>query len=399
MEGEASFSSLKDVDLIILSPGVNARTPRFQALRDSGIILISEIEFAYHFSPGNIIAVTGTNGKSTTVSLIHHILDQAGKDNVLAGNIGNPLIAELDNLNRDTVIVLEVSSFQLEEIVHFKPHIAVLLNISPDHLDRYSDLNDYIAAKLSISKNQNPGDFVILNHDDPILERGVGTKARQIWFSTRQSLNPGCYLKDARVIENWDSFREKISIEMSPLKGLHNRENMLAAITAVRIAGVNGKQVESALGSFRGLPHRIESLGSINGIEFINDSKATNIDASLKSLSSFNSGVVLILGGKDKGSDFSLLADAIEKRTRRVLLIGEAAEIIQRQLSPLTDKLERVKDMREAVVKGYRILKEKGGTVLLSPGCASFDMFDNFRHRGDVFKQEFAALKKEIQNG
>lgn len=399
IEGEGNFSKLKDMDALIVSPGIDARTERFDTLRAAGVSILSEIELAFHFSPAPITAVTGTNGKSTTVSLIHHILKQAGRKTVLAGNIGNPLIAEVSRLSSDTVIVLEVSSFQLEEIDHFTPHVAVLLNLSADHLDRYPDMNRYVSAKLGICRNQTPDDFVVLNHDDPILRQGLESRSRKIWFSTRQRLNPGYHIEKDRVVENMDSLTGEISIVHNPLRGLHNRENLLAAIIASRIAGVGTEQVEAAIKTFKGLPHRIESLGKIKGVEFINDSKATNIDASLKSLSSFDSDVVLILGGKDKGGNFSLLAEAISQRTRKVLLIGQAAERIRHQLSGLENRCERVGDLKEAVARGYRILRNSGGIVLLSPGCASFDMFENFQHRGEVFKREFNALKREIRNG
>ena len=399
VEGGENFSRLKEVDFLIVSPGIDARTPRFDDLRAAGITILSEIEFAFHFCPSQIIAVTGTNGKSTTVSLIHHILKHARIKSVLAGNIGNPLIAEVNNLDGNTVVVLEVSSFQLEEIVHFKPHVAVLLNITPDHLDRYPDMNAYIAAKLNICRNQGNNDFVVLNREDPILRQWVDSRARKVRFTTRHIFDVEYHIENDHVVENMGSGVENISIDRTPLRGPHNRENLLAAIAAARISGIVRQQLEAAIQTFKGLPHRIESLGEINGVEFINDSKATNIDASLKSLSSFDSGVVLILGGKDKGGDFSLLAEAIKKSTERVLLVGQAAEKIRGQLPSMQNKFEFVKDLKEAVQKGYRLLKEKGGVVLLSPGCASFDMFENFQHRGDVFKQEFVALRREIQNG
>ncbi|MCK4836882.1 MAG: UDP-N-acetylmuramoyl-L-alanine--D-glutamate ligase, partial [Candidatus Aminicenantes bacterium] len=399
IEGEKNFSRLKEMNALIVSPGINAKSPRFKEMRAAGISLISEIEFASYFIPSKIIAVTGTNGKSTTVSLIHHILYHSGFKSVLAGNIGKPLIAEVNKLTEESVIVLEISSFQLEEVFGFKPHIAVLLNISPDHLDRYSDMNDYVSAKLNICKNQKKDDFLILNHDDKLLKEQVPSEARKIWFSTRRILKGGFFIKDNYVYEKMHSNTREISISNNPLRGVHNLENLLAAIIVSRIMGVRVKHIEAAIKTFKGLSHRIEFLGKIGKVEFINDSKATNIDASLKSLSSFNSGVVLILGGKDKGGDFKVLEEAIKKRAEKVFLIGKAAKTIHQQLLSLREKFVFISDLKEAVIRGYQTLKKSGGIVLLAPGCASFDMFENFEHRGDVFKKEFMALKKKIKNG
>jgi UDP-N-acetylmuramoylalanine--D-glutamate ligase len=399
LQGEQGFLELKEADFIIISPGVDGRHSRFNEIRNLRIPLVSEIEFAAGFIKSNIIAVTGTNGKSTTVSLIHHFLSQNGLDAVLAGNIGNPLISEVNRVGSSTQVVLEVSSFQLEEIVRFRPHIAVILNVTPDHLDRYSDFNDYLSAKLRISENQNLDDVLIFNHDDHMLGRCIRTRAKKIRFSTVSKLDEGFYIEDGWVTGKTGSKTERISLKNNPLRGIHNLENLLAAIIVARLAGISVRNIEQTMAGFKGLPHRIELLGKIGNIEYINDSKATNVDAALKSLVSFDSRVVLILGGKDKGGDFSVLLDAIDKRAKRVLLIGKAAGTIYKQLSRFSDRLDFVRDLAEAVRKGHEVLGDSGGVVLLAPGCASFDMFENFEHRGDVFRQEFLAFKQEIENG
>lgn len=399
--GSEHFDALEAMDIIILSPGVNGLTPRFQTLREKGVEILSEIEFASKLIEAPIIAVTGTNGKSTTVSLIWHFLARSGMPAFLAGNIGAPLIAEVEKISPEAVVVLEVSSFQLEEIRDFKPHIAAILNVTPDHLDRYDGMDSYFRAKLNIARNQKSGDYIILNGDDPLLTRHkeeMGGAAR-IWFSRYG----GCQ-ENSVCIENGDiRFRvsengldEVIDLSKNPLRGVHNLENIMAAAAAVRLMGVSSADISRALEDFRGLPHRMELSGVINKVEFINDSKATNVDAALKSIEGVSGQMALILGGKDKGGDFTLLRDIISRKVRHVLLVGRAAPVIRKQLSDLEDRFIPVSDFRDAVVRGYELLKDEGGVVLLAPGCASFDMFNNFEHRGDVFKEEVLKLAEEI---
>jgi UDP-N-acetylmuramoylalanine--D-glutamate ligase len=399
LEGEKSFTRLQEMDLMVISPGVDGRNSRFEALRKSGQKIISEIEFASYFIPSKIIAVTGTNGKSTTVSLIHHILSSGGLPAVLAGNIGNPLIAEVMGLNPESVVILEVSSFQLEEIVHFRPDIGVLLNVTPDHLDRYSDMAAYLSTKIKIGQNQNRDDFLIYNNDDSWLREHIDSRAQLIGFSITQKLEKGYFIENNQVIDSLRPKSEKISLDNNPLPGIHNLENVLSSVIVCRLLGLSVKKIETGMQGFKGLPHRAEVLGKIGRVEFINDSKATNVDATLKVMTSFNSGVVLILGGKDKGGDFQILEAPIKQRTSRVLLVGSAASRIYSELASVKAKMHMVRDLREAVREGFNTLKQHGGTVLLAPGCASFDMFDNFEHRGECFKKEFLTLKREVENG
>jgi UDP-N-acetylmuramoylalanine--D-glutamate ligase len=420
--GEDQFNRLKEVKVIILSPGVDGRTPRFSQLREKGIKIVSEIELASSLLPVHvpIIAVTGTNGKSTTVSLIHHILKTNNIKSFLTGNIGMPLISQVDSIagSADSVVVIEVSSFQLEEIIYFRPYIGVILNITPDHLDRYAGTAEYFYAKLNLVKNQERSDYLVLNGDDRVLREhahddspGFG-RARRLWFlRTRSKSNDAAMeifasLHGEEIHLQLGGFSpspksmEKVSLTGNPLRGLHNLENILAAVTTARLLGVSSKHIETSITSFHGLPHRMESVGKVGEVEFINDSKATNVDAALRSITSIPGPMVLILGGKDKGGDFTVLGNAIRERVDRVLLIGQAVPAIRSQFSTKKDlekKLDNVSDLEEAVKKGWQILEKKGGVVLLAPGCASFDMFNNFEHRGEVFKEEVFKLK--VRNG
>lgn len=405
--GEESFDELNDADLIILSPGVNGRTPRFNRLRKKGVRIVSEIELAFAFIQGRVIAVTGTNGKSTTVSLIHHILKKAGVDSFLTGNIGQPLIAEVGNISAASMVVVEVSSFQLEEIMQFRPDIALILNVTPDHLDRYMSIDDYFSAKLNLVKNQISSDYLVLNGDDAVLRQAelnerYGT-TQLVWFSRdcgsddAAACITGNHLCLKMGHRETDTV-ELISLEHNPLRGVHNLENILAAVTAARLAGVEPHQIEEAIATFTGLEHRMELAGRIGDVEFINDSKATNVDATLKSVTSIDQPMVVILGGKDKGGDFTILEDPLRQKAHRILLVGDAAATIREQLHRLEDLFLRVTDLKQAVSTGLELLSADGGVVLLAPGCASFDMFDNFEHRGRVFKQEVQDLKKEQEN-
>ena len=400
--GKGSFARLEQAGVILLSPGIDGRSSRFERLRQRGGEILSEIEFASHFFEAKTVAVTGTNGKSTTVSLTHHILKENGVNSLLSGNIGTPLISEVGRISADSVVVLELSSFQLEEIVKFKSHIAMLLNVTPDHLDRYSSLANYFSAKKNIFKNQAETDFMVLNYDDPLLREKAGSfgPAQKTWFSRKSTdITAGAFIEKDQIVLRLAGCEKRISTRDNPLRGLHNLENLLAAVTAAALCGVEAKGIERSIASFRGLAHRMEPAGKIGAVEFINDSKATNPDAALKSINSISGDMVLILGGKDKGGDFSVLKDAIKERTGKVLLLGKAAGTISEQLAELKEKFVFVKDLSEAAAFGYDYLKEKGGVVLLAPACASFDMFDNFEHRCDVFKRECSALKEKVNHG
>jgi UDP-N-acetylmuramoylalanine--D-glutamate ligase len=395
LTGAGAFSQLASCGRIIMSPGFDGRTPRFESLRQGGAEVISEIEFAFRQIQARVIAVTGSNGKSTTVSLVQHLLASSGRKSHLAGNIGVPLIAAVGAIEADSLVVLELSSFQLEEIVCFRPEVAVLLNITPDHLDRYPSLAEYSAAKFNLFKNQKPGDRMVLNADDPLLANSAKLgRGKPLWFSTTRDQGCGAHIEGQDIILNWEGKREKISLRRNPLRGIHNLENIMAAALACRAVGLATAEIESGLPAFHGLPHRMEGAGNCGRVEFINDSKATNVDAALKSISSFQGDLVVIMGGKDKGGDFSVLLEPLWQRARRVLLLGKAAPLLATQLAALGERLIFVRDLEDAIATGFGILKDGGGTVLLAPGCASFDMFDNFEQRGDVFKQEVRRLQE-----
>jgi UDP-N-acetylmuramoylalanine--D-glutamate ligase len=399
--GAEKFSELGACRLVIMSPGFNGQDPRFAALRSLGVKAISEIEYTFGRIQARIIAVSGSNGKSTTVSLIHHLLVRAGRKSILAGNIGIPFIAKAGDVAADSIVVLELSSFQLEEIVLFRADVAVLLNITPDHLDRYPSMEAYAAAKFNLFKNQRPEDFMVLNADDPLLrnEKRLGP-AKPSWFSATRAMKDGAALENQDIVLDFGEAKERISLRRNPLRGIHNLENIMAAALACRAVGLSAADIEAGLESFRGLPHRMESSGKVGRVEFINDSKATNVDAALKSISSIDGNLVVILGGKDKGSDFSGLEKPLREKALTVLLLGKAAPLIAACLSGLGDRLVHVRDLHEAVGAGYERLRQAGGVVLLAPACASFDMFDNFEHRGEVFKREVKSLRdKENKNG
>jgi len=399
--GQENFPRLATMRQLVISPGFDGRDPRFQPLRQKGIEIVSEIELACRFINAPVIAVTGTNGKSTTVSLIYHLLSASGRAAVLAGNIGTPFIAEVESLDDRSWVVLELSSFQLEEISRFRPAIAALLNITPDHLDRYPSMSDYIVAKLNLFRNQSGQDRMVLNGDDPLLLENLGRlgRAAPYWFSHRPHSQEGAFIENGQVVFSIAGQRQSFSLGRNPLQGIHNLENIMAASLAAFLAGVEPTQIENALATFHGLAHRMERVAVVAGVEFINDSKATNVDAALKSIASIEREMVLILGGKDKGGDFRILEKPIAERAQKVLLLGKAAQTIAAQLKSLQKKLVFVADMGEAVRVGYDLLRRRGGVLLLAPGCASFDMFDNFEHRGEVFKQEALSLKQKVDNG
>ncbi len=390
--GKNSFEFLKDCDFIIISPGVPSETPFVLELENKGKRVISEIEFASKFIKGKIIGITGSNGKSTVTSMIYHILKEAGEKVTIAGNIGVPLINFVEE--KSDYFVVELSSFQLEKIVDFKPFISVLLNITPDHLDRYKRFEDYAEAKFNLFKNQKSSDFAVLNKDDDYIEKNKNRiSASKIFFSINDK-KADVYFDKEMVF-----FKDEpiIKSDEIPLLGIHNIENTMASVAVAKVIGLKNKIIKETIKSFKGLEHRTELCGEIDGVKFINDSKATNIDATYKALLSFDSPLILILGGKDKGGDFTKLNELIKNKVKKLILIGAAREKIKKQLSKDIDYIE-VESMKEAVYKGFDFA-EKGDIVLLSPACASFDMYENFEKRGEDFKRIVKGLMEERSNG
>jgi UDP-N-acetylmuramoylalanine--D-glutamate ligase len=384
--------SFLTADLIVVSPGVPTTLPPLAAARAQGIPLWGEVELAARLTPARFLGITGSNGKSTTTSLLGAMLAAAGIPSLVAGNIGTPLCAVAPDLTADHWVVAELSSFQLETIVTFRPHVALLLNLVPDHLDRYPDLDGYYAAKGRIFGNQTAGDFAVLNADDPeVLRRAAGIAAQPLLFSRTRGVERGACLEGGQLVLRRSGRSEPVcGTEAIRIRGLHNLENALAASAAAAAVGVPAAAMAEALQTFPGLPHRLELVGELRGVRYINDSKGTNVGAVAKSLEGFEGGVILIAGGRDKAGDFRPLRPLVATRVKALLLLGEARHAIREQLGDVCP-MEEVGSLGEAVARGAA-LGAAGDTVLLSPACASFDMFRDFEQRGDVFREAVRAL-------
>jgi UDP-N-acetylmuramoylalanine--D-glutamate ligase len=383
-----------DQDLIVPSPGVPADAPHLQTARAQGVTIWSEIELAYRFMKGRMIGITGSNGKTTTTSLVEHILKTAGMPTILAGNIGTPLISCVDAMKDETWTVVELSSFQLELIETFRPNIGVFLNLTPDHLDRHHTVQAYGAAKARLFENQVGDDAAVLNTDDNAATTYAPALPRVYWFSRKQRLAQGAYVRGEEIVFRHDGAEEMIlKLEDIPLAGAHNVENVLAAVAATRIAGAPLKAIANGVHSFAGVEHRLEFVAEISGVRYYNDSKATNVDATLKALDAFPGRILIILGGKDKGSDYTVLQKPLREKAILALLIGAASEKIEAQISGSV-ALERAETLAHAVELASHAA-QPGDVVLLAPACASFDQFQNYEHRGRVFKDLVRQLEKQ----
>lgn len=376
-------------DLIIPSPGVPWDLPEMVRAREQGVRVAGELEVAAAFLRGPVIGVTGTNGKTTTTALIGHMMLTAGWKIQTGGNIGTPVLSMIDSSTNDSWNVLELSSFQLEAMQNFRSSIAVVLNITPDHLDRHHNFEGYVAAKRQIMKPQVRDDHLVLNADDENCRRfGKSARGQICWFSRTQPVSPG-----ACVEENWIVFRGRRIVKTElPIRGPHNLENTLAAVATCSLVGVAIKDIATAAVGFRPVEHRLEFVQTINGVDYYNDSKATNVEAAIKAVQAFEKGLWVILGGSDKGGDYRRLKAHLASRASGVLLIGSTAEKIQRQLG------NRIPSRRlvtlEAALKFAKSHAKPGQTVLLAPGCASFDQFENYQHRGRLFKQLVLSWKE-----
>ena len=383
-------------DMIVASPGVDLSIEPIQAALKKKVRVISEIELAYHFIQVPIISVTGTNGKTTTTLLIGEMLKEDGKKVGVGGNVGEPLILFANGGDRWDVLVVEISSFQLEAIEDFRPRIAVLLNITEDHLDRYLSYTDYIKAKVRIFANQNSEDLAVLNRDDPIVMKfGEGVRGKKVFFSLSDKPDDGAFSDGQSIFLRLGGKREEYSVAKAPLKGIHNVENMMAALAAARSFGCSEKAVQAVLNRFEGLEHRLEFVREVGGVRFYNDSKGTNVGSVVKSLQSFSEPVTLIAGGKDKNGDLSPLKELVRKRVKHLILIGEAKERMNRELGRLTDTV-LAKTMEEAVLLARQKVTA-GEVVLLSPACSSFDMFKDYKERGRVFKETVHKISTKSQ--
>jgi UDP-N-acetylmuramoylalanine--D-glutamate ligase len=396
--GERTF---RGQDLIVVSPGVPVDSPPLVQARTLGEPVIGEIELASRFLPRNLIAITGSNGKTTTTTLAGEIVAGGGFPTVVGGNIGTPAVSLVERTTPDTVVVLEVSSFQLETIQTFRPKVAVVLNITPDHLDRHRTFAAYTDAKARIFENQQAEDFAILNADDPTcVGLASRTRAQVFWFSRKQEVRQGAYARDGRVLfRDAKGQSEIMLVSEIPLKGGHNVENVLAAVCVGALMGCESERIRKAVRGFKAVEHRLEYVATIRGFEYYNDSKATNVDATIKALESFPANVHLILGGKDKDSDYTQLNDLLRQRVKRVYTIGAAAGKIESQIVSSKSggpEVVHAQTLENAIRMAYAAA-QPADIVLLAPACASFDQFRNYEHRGRVFKEVVQKLASEGQ--
>jgi len=380
-------------DLIVVSPGVPVDAPPLVQARALGESVIGEIELAAQFLPGPIVAITGSNGKTTTTTLAGEIMTAGGFPALVGGNIGTPAISLAERANPETVIVLEISSFQLETIQTFRPKIAVVLNVTPDHLDRHRTFEVYADAKARVLENQQGSDFAVLNADDPTcVTMGTRTRAQVFWFSRQKEVQQGASVRDGTILfRDQAGQREILQVSEIPLKGAHNLENVLAAVCAGLLMGCAPQKIREAVGNFKAVEHRLEFVATIRSVDYYNDSKATNVDATIKALESFPANIHLILGGKDKGSDYTVLNDLLRQRVKRVYTIGAAAAKIESQIKADVVHAETL----ENAIRKANAVAQPGDVVLLAPACASFDQFKNYEHRGKVFKDIVRSLVGE----
>jgi UDP-N-acetylmuramoylalanine--D-glutamate ligase len=396
LPGEAPSWLLDQIELVVVSPGVPATIIPIRYAERAGAEVIGEVELAARFLKGKIVAITGSNGKTTTTSLIGELLRDAGLNVQVGGNIGRALISMVESSRDDGWTVVELSSFQLETIKTFRPSIAVVLNVTPNHMDRYESFNDYAAAKHRIFMNQTEDDVAVLNADDETVSSwGSGLRAKVMNFSVRQELERGVFLNGDELVFRWDEGEQDLlRVSEMKLRGLHNVENVAAALTVGIAAGAKIETMRETVKAFNPVEHRLEFVDEIEGVRFYNDSKATSVDATLKALEAFATDagqVVLILGGKGKKAPYAPLAPLVKSKVRKLVLIGEDAETIANELGEYAS-FERATDMKDAVTKSFDAA-ERGDVVLLAPACASFDMFESFEHRGKVFKGDVADLK------
>ena len=385
---------INEADLWIVSPGVSKDADIILKAQEKNIPIVGEIEFASWFTMAPILAVTGSNGKTTTVHMLYEMCKTDDVDPVLSGNVGNPFADvvrnDLTDQNPNRVHVLEISSFQMEFIRHFKPYISLFLNLSPDHLNRYDDMDDYVATKMNMWSNQTQDDFLVFNGDDELLtERIAPAQAKKIPFSLKFDTNVLFKLNATKIYDQEHAIL--INLDDIALPGKHNLSNYLGSATSASLLGIASSRIANVMLSFCGVPHRLEHVGEINGVAYINDSKATNVDAVKVALDSFDSPILLILGGQDKGGDFLSLYPHTHK-VKEVLTMGESEEAIATVLGDAV-RLRSCGSLKSAVEVAHSNA-QPGDVVLLSPGCASFDQFDNFEHRGDVFRELVQGLKE-----
>ena len=392
-EGTHTEEKILSADVIMKSPGIPDKAPIIKKAHEKGIAVISEIEFASQYTDSLIVGITGSNGKTTTTLLTHHIFKEAGLQVGLGGNIGYSF-AELVATENPLYYVLEISSFQLDGIEHFAPHIAVLLNITPDHLDRYDyKFENYINSKFRIAMNQTENDYLIYDADDEVITQWLSThtiKSKLIPFSIEKELPQGAFLKDNKIYIMLENQTTEIDVEEISLRGKHNIKNTMAASVAARLVNIRNNSLRESLKGFKGAPHRLEEVKVVDGVTYVNDSKATNVNSVFYALDTIKTPIVWIVGGQDKGNDYNSLLPYVHEKVRAIVCLGvDNTPIIQSFYNTIGTLVE-TRSMDEAVKLAQGFAQE-GDTVLLSPACASFDLFKNYEERGDLFK---AAVQK-----
>jgi UDP-N-acetylmuramoylalanine--D-glutamate ligase len=401
LPGEVPSWLLDQIELVIVSPGVPAKSIPIRYAERAGAEVIGEVELASRFLQGRIVAITGSNGKTTTTTLIGEFLKNAGVPTQVGGNIGTPLISLVESSREDGWTVAELSSFQLETIKDFHPEVAAVLNVTPNHMDRYESLTDYAGAKHRVFMNQEAGDLAILNADDEIVSSWAsGLRAHVVRFSVKQELVEGLFLRGSEIISRTKD-GENVLLQRNEMKlrGLHNVENVLAALAAGLACGAAPASIRETLKSFEPVEHRLEFVSELQGVKFYNDSKATSVDATLKALEAFADEpgkITLIFGGRGKKAPYLPLAELIRDKARKLVLIGEDAQTIADELGEFAETVF-AGNMEEAVMLSFQTA-QPGDIVLLAPACASFDMFDSFEHRGRVFKEEVQSLMSKVQS-
>jgi len=392
--GSHGLLTFRRQDLIVVSPGVPMSTPELKQVRAMGAHIIGELELGFEYLKGEVVAVTGSNGKTTTTSLIGEILKAAGRTTLVGGNIGRPVTAMVEESTAESWSVLEVSSFQLETVETFRPRIALVLNITPDHLDRHGTFEVYAGLKARITEFQTAEDFLVLNGEDKETQMiAAKTKAQVYWFSGRRPMKQGAFVHGESILfvpREGAKPEPVMPVAEISLAGAHNVENVLAAVCAAKLAGVESETIRAAVRDFKAVEHRLEFVREVGGVRYYNDSKATNVDATMKAVEAFAGGIHLILGGKDKGSDYRVLEPLLRERVKTVITIGSAAEKIEHQLDGVV-KIERAETLQRAAAYAHEVAAA-GDTVLLAPACASFDQFENYEQRGRVFKELVQAL-------
>lgn len=392
-QGKHSMERILEADLVVKSPGIPEKTPVMKAIREKGIKVVSEIELAGYFTDAKKVCITGSNGKTTTTMMIHHLLTKAGLNVGLAGNVGYSFAKQVA-LEQKDIYVLELSSFQLDDMEDFRAEIAILTNITPDHLDRYEyNMQLYVNSKFRILQNQRPEDYFIFNADDPIIAAEMAKRtvtAQQLPFSLTKEFERGAYVANKQLIINFNN-QFTMSIHDLALKGKHNTQNSLASGLAGRILDIRKEVVRESLSDFVNVEHRLEFVAKVCGIEFINDSKATNVNSTWFALESMEKPTVWIVGGVDKGNDYSELLDLVKEKVKAIICLGKENQKIIDTFSGVVETIVEANSAMEAVAYGYR-LAQKEETVLLSPACASFDLFENYEDRGNQFKQAVRSL-------